>query len=244
MRRTAAWPAALLAIACGHGGASPTPPAAAMTVRVETAHFRVLTDAVPDDVLRGTAFRLEQERGRVMSDLAVAAVRPITVKVWQDAPAWAAEVQRYFGRRIDTDGYVTGPDEIRLLRVAALETNATHEMSHCVSLYVDPSFANNPRWLWETVALFENGEWVDPRRLEYMAGGRPPTLQELDLDVTAGRRVYEVGYVLGEFIVARAGRAGLVSLIMARGDTAAVLGLSPSEFQAAWYAFVRDRYLG
>jgi len=29
----------------------------------------------------------------------------------------------------------------------------------------------------------------------------------------------------------------------ANGDTAAVLGLSSDEFEAVWYAFVRERYL-
>ncbi len=78
-----------------------------------------------------------------------------------------------------------------------------HEMCNSVSLYVSPSFANNPRWLWESVALYENSELV----------------------------------------VARGGRAALVQLIRAHGDTAAVLGLSPAEFETAWYAYVRDRYL-
>jgi hypothetical protein len=49
--------------------------------------------------------------------------------------------------------------------------------------------------------------------------------------------------VLGEFIVARAGQAGLVALIRANGDTVSVLGLSASEFETAWYDYVRRQYL-
>jgi hypothetical protein len=210
---------------------------------METAGFRVFTDSAPDGVLRGVADRLEGQRPRVMADLGVAAVRPMTVKVWQDPAAWAAEVQRVFGRSIDTAGYVTGPDELRVLAGPAVERNATHEMSHCVSLYLNPGFANNPRWLWESVALYENGELVDPRTLDYMVAGRPPSLQELDADVSASHRVYDVGYLVGEFVVSRAGRAGLVALIRANGDTQAVLDLSTAEFEAAWYEYVRDKYL-
>ena len=61
-----------------------------------------------------------------------------------------------------------------------------------------------------------------------MVAGTPPTLAELDADVTASRRVYEVGYTIGEFVVARGGQAALVRLVQANGDTAAVLGLSPA----------------
>jgi hypothetical protein len=248
LRRARALAGALLLASgggCGRGETMPTAAASAtpLTLRMETAGFRLFADTVPDIVLRGIGDRLEAERPRVMADLGVASVRPMTARVWQDPAAWAAEVQRFFGRAIDTNGYVTGADELRVLSVSAVERNATHEMSHCVSLYVNPGFANRPRWLWETVALYENREFVDPRTLDYMVAGRPPTLPELDADVTASRRVYQVGYVLGEFIVSRAGSAGLVALIRANGDTSAVLGLSAGEFEAAWYAFVREKYL-
>lgn len=110
---------------------------------------------------------------------------------------------------------------MRVLAVAQVARNAVHELCHSVSLYVNPSFANNPRWLWESVALYENG----------------------DADVTTGRQVYEVGYLIGEFVVARGGLPALRDLIRTPGDTAAVLGLSPAQFEAAWYAYVRERYL-
>jgi hypothetical protein len=152
-------------------------------------------------------------------------------------------VLRYFGRRIDTTGYVTGPDQLRVLAVPAVARNATHELTHCVSLYLNPTIANNPRWLWESVALYENGELVDPRTLDYLVAGRPPTLAELDADVTSSRRVYEVGYTIGEFVVARGGQQALVGLIRANGDTGAVLGLSATAFVDDWLAFVRQRYL-
>jgi hypothetical protein len=215
-----------------------------LTVRLETANFRVSTDSVPEATLRAIADRLESERPRILRDLSVATTRRMDVKVWADRTAWSAEVQRYFGRAFETSGYVTGPDELRVLLVPNVEVNAVHEMTHCVSLYVDPTFGNNPRWLWETVAVYEAGQRVDPRSLEYMASGRPPTLQELNVDVTVGQRVYEVGYLLGEFIVARGGQAGLLALIRAHGDTGSVLGLSAREFEQAWYAYVRANYLG
>jgi len=126
--------------------------------------------------------------------------------------------------------------------VSSVVRNATHEMSHAISLHVNPTFGNRPRWLWESVALYENGELVDPRSISYLAQGRFPTLSELDADPNASRQVYEVGYLIAEFVVARAGRDGLLRLIRANGDVT-VIGLrDPAAFESEWSPFVRARY--
>ena len=104
-------------------------------------------------------------------------------------------MERFFGRRYNATGYVTGPTVLRVLAVPSVARNATHEMSHAISLRVNPTFGNRPRWLWESVALFENDEFVDPRSIAYLAQGRFPTLAELDADPNASRQVYEVGYL-------------------------------------------------
>ena len=198
---------------------------------------------MPDGVLQEVATALERELPRFQADLQVAATRTFTVRVVQDEAAWFAEVQSYFGRRIDTSGYVTGPDELRVLAGSRVARNATHELAHCVSLYANPTIANNPRWLWESVALYENGELVDPRTLSYMAAGTPPTLAELDADVTASRRVYEVGYTIGEFVVARGGQAALPGSCRRTATRPPCSGCRPRRFVDAWFAFVRERYL-
>jgi hypothetical protein len=243
----AAASSAVLALSSCGGGAAATgpdgPPAALVSLRLSTPHFRLFADAVPETLLREVADRLESELPRFQLDLSVGAVRPLTVRVLQDPAAWAAEVEGYFGRRIDTAGYVTSAEELRVLAVAQVARNATHELAHCLSLQLNPSFGNNPRWLWESVALYENREFVDPNTLDYMAAGRPPSLAELDADVTASRKVYDVGYTLGEFVVARGGPAALVSLIRANGDVRAVFGQGTREFEIQWYSFVRERYL-
>ena len=123
-----------------------------------------------------------------------------------------------------------------------LATNVVHEFVHAATLGVNPAFANDRRWFWETVALYENGERVDPRSLDYLVRDAFPTLQQLNADANAGRQIYEVGYLLGEFIVTRSGRATFVELIRTNANLSSVLGLSAPEFESAWQAFVRQRY--
>ncbi|HET9318083.1 MAG TPA: hypothetical protein VFQ51_20990 [Vicinamibacteria bacterium] len=214
-----------------------------LTVRRESPHFQVHAGLAPASVVDAVADRLEAERARILSDLGVADVPQVRVRIWQDQAAWNAELTRYFGRSFTTAGYITGPGEMRLLALDGVAVNATHEFAHIVTLSVNPGFANNPRWLWEATALYANRELVDPRTLAYMTSGRPPTLQTLNSDVSANTQVYEVGYTLAEFVVATYGRDALLRLIRANGDLAAVLGLTAADFERDWYAFVEARYL-
>ena len=66
---------------------------------------------------------------------------------------------------------------------------------------------------------------------------------QLNADPNVSRQVYELGYVLGEFIVSRWGQAALVRLVQTNADVSGVLGLSPLSFEEAWHAWVQARYL-
>ena len=59
----------------------------------------------------------------------------------------------------------------------------------------------------------------------------------------AARQIYQLGYVLGEFIVSRWGRDAFLRLIETNADLQGVLGVSAAEFEAAWQSYVRQRYL-
>ena len=55
----------------------------------------------------------------------------------------------------------------------------------------------------------------------------------MNADPNAGRQIYELGYLLGEFIVSTWGRPAYLRLIQANGDLQAVLGVSPAAFESA-----------
>lgn len=196
----------------------------------------------PESAWRAAAGRLELEYPRVTAGLGLASLPIITVTIWQDETAYFDALTRYFGVRYAASGYITGPAELRLLAGPNLAATAVHEFVHAATLSLNPSFANNPRWLWEAVALYENGEFVHPRTIPSLAGGAFPTLQQLNADPNAGRQIYDVGYLLGEFIVSTWNRDAYLQLIRANGNLTAVLGVSPAEFESAWRAFVQRRY--
>jgi hypothetical protein len=226
---------------------SPTAPVAVGTetleLRLTTAHFRVFAGWTQATAVQSAADALERQYARVLSDLNVTALDPITVQIWQDEATYNAALDRFFGVRYQSHGYITGKNELRLLAVPQLDVHVVHEFCHAVSLSVSSTFGNNPRWLWETVALYENGELVSPRTLDYMVRGAYPSLADLNADPNAGRQIYDLGYVIGDFVVARWGRAGLLDLIRARGDVSAVFGLPPDAFEAEMYAWIRAKYL-
>jgi len=236
--------AVVATVRCGGSPAGPSSAASeTLELRLSTAHFRLFAGQTSATAVQSAADALERQYARVLNDLNVPSLGPISVRIWQDEGSYYAALDRYFGVHYQANGYITGRDEIRVLAVPQLDVNVVHEFCHAVSLSVSSTFANNPRWLWETVALYENGELVPPRTLDYFVRGAYPTLANLNADPNAGRQIYDLGYVIGEFIVMRWGQTGLLDLIRANGDVTAVFSVTPAAFEAAMYAWIRAKYL-
>jgi hypothetical protein len=240
---------ALLTAACGGAPAAPSAIPDAGNLQYATSHFVFHYDPADAARVPAIATAAEAEYARIVSELQVASMPVVHVRYYQTHAALAAAVRPIAGAIPSwASGLVTGPDQIHLLSPAATgaataeaaAVNVVHEFAHCVTLQLEPRSANNPRWLWETVALYEARQFVDPSRLGYLVAGQPPSLA--DLSSFDNTRVYDVGYLIGEFIVQRWGQPALPALVRARGDTQAALGISQPEFERDWYAAVRVRY--
>ncbi len=242
----------LVAAGCGSSPTSPTAPASdgpATFVQHASEHFVFHHTAIDGSSIATTAASLERDYARITAELAVRATPQVHVFLYTTRESLQAAVRPTAGELpAFATGLVTGADAIHILspRLAAVWSydnaveNIAHELAHCVSLVINPRITNNPRWLWESVALYEAGQFVDPRSLPYLAGGAVPTLESLNgFDNT---RIYDVGYVIAEFIVSRWGREGLIALIATNGNLAAVTGLNATEFVTAWREFLRSRY--
>jgi hypothetical protein len=236
--------------ACGGGGgaAGPSlPPAPAGTHA--SAHFVFHYTPLDAGNIGSIAASVEAEHSRILADLGISSMPVVDVTFYADQAALQAGVRPLVGQIPSfASGLVTSSTAIHMVSPNAPASvpfdralrNLVHEFAHCVSLRVDPTFANDPRWLWEAVALYEAGQAVDLRSVPYMAALQPPpfaTLSSFD-----NTRVYDVGYSIVEFVVDTWGAPAVPALIAAHGDTGAVLGVPLPEFEDAWFAFVRDRY--
>jgi hypothetical protein len=245
--------AAGLAPACGGGSppAGPTPvntPPPAVFETHASANFTFRYSAVDTATVAQTAARVEAEHARILQDLGVATMNRVTVTLYPDQASLRAGVAPIVGSiPAFATGLVTGPHDVHIVSPNAQPgaydarvADIVHEFAHCVSLVVDPGFANNPRWLWETVALYEAGQLVDPRGLPYVRSD-PFTLAELNS--FSDLRIYDIGGLLGAFVVERWGRDALPRLVRSHGDVAAVLGVDEATFVGRFLSYVRARYL-
>ena len=240
--------AAALVLTGGCAGDTATGPSPGATeqlsIKVESTHFRIMGDRVPSSTVSTVVDALEQQFGRITADLGVSQLPVVTVKLWLDPESFYQEMAAKTGQRYaGATGFVAGQAEVSILDGANAGGRAVHEFAHVVSMAVNPRIGNNPRWLWEAVAIFEAQEFVDPTRLSYLVAGQFPTLAALNSDFNSSRQIYDVGYLLGEFVVTAWDRTALVRLIQLNGDIVAALGLTTSEFEQRWADFVRQKYL-
>ena len=251
-RRTVAAVALALISLGAHSCGEPAPssPSAGTerpTIQTTTAHFQLLGDRVDAARLAAVADALESNYSRITADLRVAALPVTSVWIWQDSTSFYADMASrgtvYYG----AGGYVRDAHAVSLLSApgvasAHVARGAVHEFAHVVSMAVNPRIPNNPRWLWETVALYENREFIDPATLDYMRTGNYPSLADLDAPYNVSGRVYQVGFLLGEYIVQRWGQDGLVRLIERNGDLPAAIGATTAEFESGWYTLLHEKY--
>lgn len=238
----------IMGVGCGAGPPGPTPPVDAGGT-YSSAHFTFNYTALDAGNIAATAEALEREHARVISDLRADDMPTVTVTFYTEHAAMAAATRAAAGEIPPwASGLVTSQSQIHLMSpnlpawgpYERMLSALVHEFAHCVSLRVNRRIANNPRWLWESVAIYEARQSVDLRTLDYMRALTPPSFDALSsLEQT---RVYEVGYSIAEFVVARWGAGALPDLIAANGDTSAVFGLSLADFQRDWFAFARQRY--
>jgi hypothetical protein len=237
----------LLAGCGGDGATSPTTtPAFASHA---SAHFTFRYTPLDAASVTATAAAVEAHHARILGDLGLDQVPAVTVTLYPDRESFRAAVVPLVGSvPAFASGLVNGPSQIHVLSPSLSSqwsypdglTAIVHEFAHCVSLSANPGIANNPRWLWETVALYEAGQIVDPRTLPYMRAHQPPTLAELNrIENTA---IYEVGGVIGEFVVETWGRGALRELVETGGAIQAVLDVDEARFVGLWFEYVRRRF--
>jgi hypothetical protein len=237
----------------GEGGPtapSPTPPTTTRFQQHASEHFTFHFTAMDAASIAATAALVEAEYSRIVADLGSPAVARVAVFLHPDTASLRPVLQGAGAQVSGATGLVTNATTVHVLSPNLMTAWSyddgvraiIHEFAHCASMHVNGSIPNNPRWLWEAVAVYESNDFVHPQMLpQIFNGAEPPSLARLNGFDNVD--IYLVGYTIGEFIVERWGRAGLVSLIRNNGNLQPVTGLTTTQFFADWYSFVRARYL-
>jgi hypothetical protein len=182
----------------------------------------------------------------ILGRLALEAIPQITVQIWRDEENYQAAMEETFGLRAPgSRGYVTGDREMRLLyhTLLSAQREAVHEFVHVVSLNVNPDFGNNPRWLWEALAIYFAEEFVSPMSSGAFEASNCPTLKVMNSPFDRGGTIYSTGYLLGEFIESKWGAEQLIALVKSNGNLKGALNITESEFEDKWCQFVTETYL-
>lgn len=207
----------------------------------QNSHFKfVLYDSLSSSVISDISDELEKNYSRIINDLDVKNMFTVNVKIWGDYNNFSNVMRASIGSNPGYIGYVYNY-EIRIFYSTDAPVIAVHEFAHIVTLQVNISIINSPRWLFEAVAIFEAHQFIDPNTLPYMVSGDYPTLYELN--DKSNDIIYNVGYILLEYVIETWGKDSVIQLIKSNGDIPATLGITFEEFESGWYQFVKEKYL-
>ncbi|HOX49033.1 MAG TPA: hypothetical protein PLG14_07570 [Spirochaetales bacterium] len=227
------------------GCARPGPRPPETLVSKDGAYIVVIHEGVEAEEAKSVLEALEAQAPRIKADLGVSDPVPYSVHLRGSVGEYLEVMRGLIGGVFPgSTGYAAGRHRAEILLTPLAAQDAVHEYAHSVSLAWARNWHNKPRWLWEAVALYEAGELVDPRSLPYLSEGEFPSLAELDEDYNSSdHRIYEVGYLLLDFLRARWGMEKVKELVRSTGDIEGVLGVAEEDFERDWAAFVRKKYL-
>jgi hypothetical protein len=93
----------------------------------------------------------------------------------------------------------------------------------------------------QAIACYEAGQYYEPHRFEYLVRGHYPSLQELN-KVNENGKIYDLGYLLIDFIRNTWGKKAVINIIKQNGDIQRALSLSEAEFETQFYAYLIKEY--
>lgn len=207
-------------------------------------HFTFYTQGLDQSEVYLINLKLEEHYDRILQDHGLEQLQKINFHVFNNINELREAVKRKFPEVFVPDfarGLTPSATEVYLVNSLPVRyTMFIHEFSHCVTQHLNATIPNNPRWLWESVALFEAGELVHPKEINILASGNLPTLNQLsNYDNST---IYQVGYLIGEFVFQSYGKEKYIELIRNNGNVEKVLGMSEETFMNEWYQHVKQHY--
>jgi hypothetical protein len=215
----------------------------------KTNHFKIVYTKLDDKNIKEIADSVENNYTRIITNLQSQELPIVSVHFYPDSASFREGV-KYWVRNppVFMQGITLGDSAIHMISPDAPNWDGyqtmiryiIHEFAHCVSRHINKTIVNKPRWLWESIAIYESNQTSDPRHLSYLINQKPPTLKELN-DLSKPY-VYEVGYFIAEYLVEIKGNDVLNTLIKNNGNIQQTLNMDDEEFIKQWFAFVKKKY--
>lgn len=213
----------------------------------QSAHFTLYTTPLDRDKAKEIADSLENNYLRIINDLQSGELPKVNIhfytrgedlreavrSVVPDLPIWAK-------------GLAISVSEIHMLSPGLagegyrnMIPTIVHEFAHCVSYKVNPTIGNNPRWLWEAVAIYESGQKPGEQEMTGMIAGDQPVLS--DLNRMSNPAIYGFGYSIAAYIVSVKGAIALNRLIKTNGNLRQILNMDEKQFTRQWWAYAKRK---
>jgi hypothetical protein len=238
-----------VAAACAGSSTSPGPdPPEGDRLALTTSHFIFSYSRADSGAIEQIAAIAEAAWPGITARLGASDMPAVRVTFYSTHAELAQAVRPFVGQIPPwATGLATSSRDMHLLsmtprtpdQISSLGVSVVHEFAHCATLHLKSNSGNNPRWLWESVALYNANQRGDSGRIATILSGVPPTLESLNSFETT--QIYDVGYLLAKFIVERKGDAALRELVLSTGDTQAVLGLTSGGFISEWWLWARTQ---
>jgi hypothetical protein len=216
---------------------------ALLTLKKSTDHFSYLYSNSDSANITRIAEILERDYKKIPADFKLTSLPVVTVRVFPNLLSFHQSIN-FPGAPKEMVATAFGKDDFRMVSPTAPDVDSailmkgvTHEFTHVVHLNVDYS-PNNPRWLWEGVAMYEANWFFDPAQLPGFKDKQFPPLATL-----SGGVEYVLGFVIIEAIVDTWGFDAIIDLVKKHGDVKAVLNLDEEEFEKKVYERIYNKYI-
>lgn len=228
---------------------------------LESEHFIIFYDGIYKSEAKKLSEHLESNYAEIRTNLKD--VKHSLIKVFVYGSQYKFNVATGLE---NANGTSRGPNEFHFVWTNWFNSifpddplkTALHEFTHCVQLNIlidkaketiitqdrtefdkqfDKKFAAEyPRWLWESISIFEAGE-VNSLSVKY-AKSKNLTLEELN----HSNQIYNIGYTIIEYLTQKWGKDILPKLIASFGNIEKTLNISTEEFEKGWIAFLEEKY--
>ena len=209
----------------------------------------VVYDDLPEDLIIDIDKNLQNNRRKLLEYFKLDTMPKVVVRIWDSEATFLDEQEQAIGKRFPgSSGYVlprttATMSEMGLLnRSQDIVSTALHEYVHLITLEINPTFANNPHYLWEAIAIYKSeGSWKYAKP-PGMTRSRFDYLAQLLFTKGDTGAVYELGYTIGHYIEETWGKEAFIELIKSNGDFEGLAGKPIGEIFQGWKEFVEATY--